>query len=137
MWYVLSSPLLCNVTDYLFPGGHKKYRSPEEFFPHLLWLLNKAQGINGECICQYCSNNNQTQINKIFPLPPRKEYPKGPRGAKKHKKTRRPQGPRGVTYRRVLVQNRNSITTRPATTLEYQMCGQRTIGYGIIHPFQP
>ena len=125
--------LPCGITDCIFSGGHRKFRSPEEFFPHMLWLLNKAQGIDGDCICQYCGDKTQTEINKIFPLPPRKEYPKGPKGPKRCKKTRRPQGPRGVTYQRVLIQNRNSIMTRPATTLE--MDGQRNIGYGIIHPF--
>jgi len=135
MWYVLFFFLPHDITEYFLLGGPHKYRSPEEFFPHMLWLLNHDQGTYVECICQYCDGKKtQKQINEIFPLPPRKEYPTGPRGPKQ-KKTGGTQDPKGITYRRVLVQNRNSITTRPATALEYH--GQRIIGHGTIHPFQP
>lgn len=42
---------------YLFghPGGrHKKYRSPQEFFPHLLWLATDTEGDPANCSCKLC-----------------------------------------------------------------------------------
>ncbi|ORX89850.1 hypothetical protein K493DRAFT_357605 [Basidiobolus meristosporus CBS 931.73] len=43
---------------YLF--GHpqnKKFRSPNEFLPHFLWLLAGSTESGSECICQYCSRS--------------------------------------------------------------------------------
>ena len=41
---------------YGHPGGRKKrFRSPAEFFPHLLWLATDATGDSGNCSCKFCS----------------------------------------------------------------------------------
>ena len=128
-----------NITDCFFSGGAQRYRSPQEFFPHMLWMLNTTQQINGKCICKYCDKSrSQKEIDEIYPLPPHKGYPKGPAGPKKHKNTRRrQQGPRGVTIQRTLVQIRNSITTGPLATSGPSRPGQKNIGFGTSHPFRP
>ncbi|KAK9765494.1 hypothetical protein K7432_006133 [Basidiobolus ranarum] len=44
---------------YLF--GHpqkKKFRSPNEFLPHFLWLLAGGTESGSECFCQYCNSKN-------------------------------------------------------------------------------
>jgi len=41
---------------YGHPGGRKKrYRSPAEFFPHLLWLATDEAGDTNNCSCKFCS----------------------------------------------------------------------------------
>jgi len=132
-----SPSIVFTLTDYLFPGGDHRYRSPQEYYPHLHWLLDNAGGVNKPCICQYCdSDRTQQQINQIYPLPPQKESPKGPSAPKKQKKTRKAKNPRGVTSKRGLVMNRNSITTGPLFTLgpRGQNCG--TIGHRRSRPMQ-
>jgi len=133
------SPPVHNITHHLFSGGERDYRSPQEFYPHLHWLLENAQGVSNPCICKYCdTSRTQEQINKIFPLPPSKENPKGPRGPKKQMKGRKHQGPKGVTIQRGMVANRNSITTGPVTTLGCYGEGQKVIniGHKTSHPFR-
>lgn len=41
---------------YGYPDGRRKrYRSPAEFFPHLLWLATDPTGDPGNCSCRFCS----------------------------------------------------------------------------------
>ncbi|KAI9799833.1 MAG: hypothetical protein M1825_004394 [Sarcosagium campestre] len=41
---------------YGHPEGRKKrYRSPNDFFPHLLWLATDVQGDRGNCSCKLCT----------------------------------------------------------------------------------
>ena len=117
-------------------GGHSDYRSPLEFYPHLHWLLNNAQGVEKPCICQYCDpSRSQKEINKIFYLPPCREATKHPRSANKHQKARKLKGPKGVTSKRGLIFNRNSIMTGPLTTLGHSSENHKIIGYKSSHPF--
>ena len=130
-------PLLYSLTDIFCPGGEHKYRSPQEFYPHLHWLYNNARGVKDPCICQYCDNSrSQEEINKIFYLPPHKESAKGPRGLKKNKQKGKPHGPKGVTIRRAYVVNRNSITSGPVISTESGRQEQKLIGYKTSHPFR-
>lgn len=135
VWCVLFSPTC--VPNWLLLGGQHKYRSPQEFYPHLHWLYRSAQGVKGPCICQYCDHSkSQEEINKIFYLPPHRESTKGPRGLKKVKQTRKLRGPKGATTQRAIVKNRNSITTGPVTSLggsRKENC--KLIGYSTSHPF--
>lgn len=135
MWYVLfSSTWFTKLTFHL--GGKHKYRSPQEFYPHLHWLFNNAQGVKDPCICQYCDpGRSQEEINKIFYLPPHKESTKGPRESKNSKQGRKLHGPRGVTMQRGYVVNRNSITSGPVTSLGGGQQEQRMIGYKTNHLF--
>jgi len=141
MWYgfLLSLSLKHDVTDHFHSGGAQRYRSPQEFFPHMLWMLNTTQQINGKCICKYCDKSrSQKEIDEIYPLPPHKEYTGGPPGPKKHNKTqRRQQGTKGVTIKRALFINRNSITTGPLATPGPSRPGQKTIGFETSYPFRP
>jgi len=122
--------------DYYLCGGKHKYRSPSEFYPHVHWLLEKARGGQGQCICQYCdSSRPQEEINKIFPLPPSKESAKQSRRTKSQKQTKKVKGPKGVTSKRGLVVNRNSITTGPLATLGHNWQGHKVIGHKRSHPF--
>ena len=126
-----------NLINPFFLGGPHKFRSPQEFYPHMHWLIDNTQGVRKKCICQYCdSSRTQKEINKIFPLPPCKTSPKGPTGPKKHQETRKLQAPRGVTTQRVMVRNRNSITTGPVSTLEHGRQKQRIVGFQRDDPFQ-
>lgn len=135
VWYVLSSTYVTSLTT--LSGGSSKYRSPQEFYPHLHWLLNNAQGGGKPCICQYCDpSRSQEQINEIFYLPPGKESTKHPRSPNKHKNTRKLKGPKGVTSKRGLIINRNSITTGPLTTLGCGLENHKIIGYKRSHPFR-
>ncbi|KAG8753955.1 hypothetical protein FRC14_005512 [Serendipita sp. 396] len=44
-------------------GGHRQYRSPNEFLLHAAWLMSGATP--GDCWCRYCDkSHSQTQINK-------------------------------------------------------------------------
>jgi len=122
--------------DYYLCGGHHKYRSPQEFYPHVHWLLDNARGARTQCICQYCDpSRSQEEINKIFPLPPSKESVKQSRGMKSQKQTRKVKGPKGVTSKRGLQVNRNSITTGPLVTLGHDWRGYKVIGHERSHPF--
>ena len=133
------SPPVNNIVHHSFSGGEHVYRSPQEFYPHLHWLLENAQGVSNQCICQYCDpSRTQQQINMIFPLPPCKENPKGPRGPKKHMKTRKHKGPKGITIQRGMLANRNSITTGPVVALGCYGEKQKivNIGHKTSHPFR-
>jgi len=122
--------------DNYLSGGAHKYRSPLEFYPHLHWLCNIAQGVKDQCICQYCDHSrSQEEINKIFYLPPQKESTKGPRGTGKIKQPRRSQGLKGVTVQRGYVINRNSITSGPVMSLESGRQEQKLIGHKTNRPF--
>lgn len=127
-------PSVCGPANHFFSGGSKRYRSPQEFYPHMHWLLNNTRG---ECICKHCDHTrSQKEIDKIFHLPPHKESPKGPIGPKKHKRTKKPKAPRGVTSQREMVINRNSITTGTVSTLQHDRQEQRIIGFRRSHPFK-
>ncbi|KAF9788031.1 hypothetical protein BJ322DRAFT_600464 [Thelephora terrestris] len=122
--------------DHYLCGGKYKYRSPQEFYPHLHWLLDNARGVKHPCICQYCDQGrSQEEINQIFPLPPHKKSSQGPKGPK-NKKTKKHQGPKGVTTRRGMILNRNSITTGPVTALRDGWQEDKFIGYKTSHPFR-
>ncbi|GET02786.1 hypothetical protein RCL_jg11749.t1 [Rhizophagus clarus] len=43
-------------TDYYLFGRHK-FRSPNEFYPHLLWLISDK---SGQCHCKYCTKSTVT-----------------------------------------------------------------------------
>ncbi|KAI9736386.1 MAG: hypothetical protein M1818_006119 [Claussenomyces sp. TS43310] len=46
---------------YGHPGGRsKKYRSPQEFFPHLLWLATDKEGNRLNCSCKNCSPDKRS-----------------------------------------------------------------------------
>src|SRR6201999_2876828 len=36
-------------------GRKKRFRSPADFFPHLLWLATDPDGDRGNCTCKICS----------------------------------------------------------------------------------
>ena len=36
-------------------GKRKKYRSPADFFPHVLWLATDPEGDPKNCSCKICS----------------------------------------------------------------------------------
>ncbi|KAF9790947.1 hypothetical protein BJ322DRAFT_1216507 [Thelephora terrestris] len=122
--------------DHYLYGGKHNYRSPQEFYPHLHWLLENAQGTKKPCICQYCDHDrSQEEINEIFPLPPHKKSSQGSRGPRNNK-TKKKQGPRGVTTRRGMIFNRNSITTGPVTALRNGWREDKFVGYRTSHPFR-
>jgi len=122
--------------DHYLYGGKHKYRSPQEFYPHLHWLLNNARGVKEPCKCQYCDNTrSQEEINDIFPPPPHKKSSQGPRGPR-NKETKKHRGPKGVTTRRGMVFNRNSLTTGPVTALRDSWQEDKCIGYKTSHPFR-
>ena len=124
------------ITDIFYSGGKHKYRSPQEFYPHLHWLLDNARGVRKPCICQYCDHTrSQEEINNIFPLPPHKKSSQGPRGTR-NKKVKKHQCPKGVTTRRGMVFIRNSIITGPVTSLRDNWQEDKSIGYRLSHPFQ-
>lgn len=71
---------------YLFghPGGRsKKYRSPQEFFPHLLWLVTDREGNASNCSCKLCfpekrgivEGNDDDDTIEIAPPVNREEKP--------------------------------------------------------------
>lgn len=48
------------------PGGKvKRYRSPQDFFPHLLWLATDSEGDNANCSCKWCSPQDKTASEDI------------------------------------------------------------------------
>lgn len=54
---------------YGYPQGRKKrYRSAQEFFPHLLWLMEGKSEDYGDCPCKYCAGE---WVHKVEPLPGR------------------------------------------------------------------
>ncbi|KAF2703559.1 hypothetical protein K504DRAFT_391996 [Pleomassaria siparia CBS 279.74] len=56
---------------YGYPKGPKKrFRSPQQFFPHLLWLCTDETGDYDNCTCTICSPM-QLEIEK--PAPPKQE----------------------------------------------------------------
>ena len=55
---------------YGHPSGRKKrFRSPADFFPHLLWLVTDESGDRNNCSCKLCSPEELQNEEK--PLPPR------------------------------------------------------------------
>ncbi|KAL9054238.1 MAG: hypothetical protein Q9162_004271 [Coniocarpon cinnabarinum] len=47
---------------YGYPTGRKKrYRSPNEFFPHLLWLVTDEAGDPNNCSCKFCTPEEMEQ----------------------------------------------------------------------------
>ncbi|KAH9949563.1 hypothetical protein B0H21DRAFT_836599 [Amylocystis lapponica] len=55
---------------YLYGSVHVKcFRSPNEFMPHLHWLMKGAplkRGGRPDCQCQYCSAKTQKEVNEIY-----------------------------------------------------------------------
>ena len=129
-------PSICSLTDGFFSGGKNKYRSPQEFYPHLHWLFDNARGVHNPCICQYCDpQKSQVEINERFPLPPNKPSTSSPKGPSNPKRKGKSQRQRGVTFKRGLTQIRNSITTGPVISPRDSR-EQKVIGYGTIRPSQ-
>ncbi|KAI9728207.1 MAG: hypothetical protein M1828_004668 [Chrysothrix sp. TS-e1954] len=59
---------------YGHPGGRKKrYRSPAEFFPHLLWLTTDQRGDSDNCSCKFCSPEELDLDDKPQPKPASKD----------------------------------------------------------------
>jgi hypothetical protein len=53
---------------YGHPQGRKKrYRSPADFFPHLLWLATDKEGDQRNCSCKICSpdGDEEAQIDAV------------------------------------------------------------------------
>ena len=74
---------------YGHPSGRKKrFRSPADFFPHLLWLATDSKGDQLNCSCKICSPDDlQPEVPKEVkqppPLPKKEEpLPKSPALAK-------------------------------------------------------
>ncbi|EJD52574.1 hypothetical protein AURDEDRAFT_181148 [Auricularia subglabra TFB-10046 SS5] len=59
-------------TDQYLTCGPIKFRSPNEFLPHYLWLLERGPERPGlKCLCKYCGSRHlkQSEINKLLDLP--------------------------------------------------------------------
>ncbi|KAH7108060.1 hypothetical protein BKA62DRAFT_680873 [Auriculariales sp. MPI-PUGE-AT-0066] len=58
-------------SDSYLKGSSAKFRSPQEFTPHYMWLLeNGHQGSGAECICRWCGpGRKQRDINIQLGLP--------------------------------------------------------------------
>ncbi|KAH7106660.1 hypothetical protein BKA62DRAFT_687788 [Auriculariales sp. MPI-PUGE-AT-0066] len=55
--------------DTYLKDGPFVFRSPDEFVPHLLWLITyHASDDNLTCGCKYCSKRDQTTINDEYSL---------------------------------------------------------------------
>ncbi|EFP76566.1 uncharacterized protein PGTG_02027 [Puccinia graminis f. sp. tritici CRL 75-36-700-3] len=80
--------------QYLFGSAHVyKFRTANEFLPHLQWLLwNQA----GYCLCKYCSGaKNQFEVNAALGLPTSasKGKPDGSQPADRAKRPKRSRSP--------------------------------------------
>ncbi|KAI9625074.1 hypothetical protein H4Q26_016461 [Puccinia striiformis f. sp. tritici PST-130] len=80
--------------QYLFGSTHvKKFRTANEFLPHLQWLiLNKTV----DCLCKYCSGaKNQFEVNAALGLPhsASKTKPEGSQSADRSKRPKRLRSP--------------------------------------------
>ena len=54
---------------YGYPLGRKKrFRSPQEYFPHFLWLMEGKSENYGDCACKNCAGD---WVHKVEPLPGR------------------------------------------------------------------
>ena len=51
-------------------GRKKRYRSPAEFFPHLLWLATDESGDPDNCSCKFCSPEELGKDEKPAPTKP-------------------------------------------------------------------
>ncbi|KAI9679357.1 MAG: hypothetical protein M1817_005379 [Caeruleum heppii] len=52
---------------YGHPTGRKKrFRSPGDFFPHLLWLVTDSTGDQGNCTCKMCAPDDIQDLAKIY-----------------------------------------------------------------------
>lgn len=51
-------------------GRKKRYRSPADFFPHLLWLCTDVEGDDGNCTCKVCADESYQLDNKSALVPP-------------------------------------------------------------------
>jgi hypothetical protein len=76
-WYV--HPLMSIASGFKFPPGSKTvsaFRSPQEFFLHVRWLMMGAEEDSEgypACECKYCGvNRSQREIDQEFQLPGRK-----------------------------------------------------------------
>ena len=47
-------------------GGQKRFKTPYEFFPHLLWLAEDKSEDYGDCACRHCAPD---YIQRLEPLP--------------------------------------------------------------------
>lgn len=59
-------------TDQYLTCGTNRFRSPNEFLPHYLWLLERGPERPGlKCLCKYCGSRGlkQSEINKLLGLP--------------------------------------------------------------------
>ncbi|TAQ83995.1 hypothetical protein B7494_g7678 [Chlorociboria aeruginascens] len=62
-------------------GPRKRYRSPGDFFPHLLWLATDKDGDNANCSCKICSPDGDKEIvsDSRVELPATKPATKAPK----------------------------------------------------------
>lgn len=55
-------------------GFDKRFRSPQEFAPHAIWLMT---GCTSPCWCRYCSGEPQAKVNsRLNNQPVRRKAPK-------------------------------------------------------------
>ncbi|KAH8808918.1 transcription-silencing protein Clr2-domain-containing protein [Xylogone sp. PMI_703] len=51
---------------YGHPQGRKKrYRSPADFFPHVLWLATDEEGDPRNCSCKLCSPDGEQEVEEV------------------------------------------------------------------------
>lgn len=56
---------------YGHPQGRKKrYRSPADFFPHVLWLAADEEGDPRNCPCKICSPDGEEEVNEVVRVEP-------------------------------------------------------------------
>lgn len=53
---------------YGHPHGRKKrFRSPADFFPHVLWLATDKEGDPRNCSCKICSPDGDEEQTEVIP----------------------------------------------------------------------
>lgn len=72
----VNGPKIDRTDAYLYghPGGRKKrYRSPADFYPHLLWLATDASGDNDNCGCKICCPLDVEDVTPAIPVIPQQK----------------------------------------------------------------
>jgi hypothetical protein len=59
-----------------------KFRTINEFAPHLHWLLSNGPGSPTTCLCKYCTGRLQGQVNSVLGLESGHSTPRAPRPQK-------------------------------------------------------
>lgn len=67
--YALPRTYNDRVEDKMLFGhpGHHRFRSPNEFFPHFKYLIEKAQGGTEACPCKYCGKPSKNPVPAVRP----------------------------------------------------------------------